>query len=159
MIALDQARAQAPAHWTGEHVCMRLIEALHTERKMPRERFGNGAIKTAWPASPIHEFVDMLHWDNPGDGARERVWDSWARAKGASSIEVSRMDQAYGWLDLLPDAERRCMREWVAAKVSGYPLRKLLRRKGWSRTTFYRVVSKAASRIAAHLNAQGVQLR
>ena len=70
MTALDQARtARSPATWSGELVRQRLVEAFAIERRMPPDRFATMA--ASWPATPLHTFVEMLHWDD----ARQRVWD------------------------------------------------------------------------------------
>ena len=41
----------------------------------------------------------------------------------------------------------------------GIPLRKVLRQRGWSRTTFYRKLDGASSRIAAILGERGVAVQ
>ena len=154
MTALDQQRTcRPPATWTGELVRQRLVEAFAIERRMPPERFATMA--SSWPATPLHTFVEMLHWDD----ARQRVWDNWTKAKGVYSFEVSRMDEAIGWLSWLDVGERRCLAAWAAARARSIPVRKVLRHHGWSPTTFYRAIEKAADRIADRLNQQGVAVR
>jgi hypothetical protein len=155
MNALDQQHsARAPATWTASHVRDRLVEAFTVERKLPGQHFI--AVASSWPATPVHEFHEICGWDD----ARERVWQSWENASGAFPWEVSRMDQAFDWLRYLPEGERRCLTAWVAAKVRGVPVRKVLRKHGgWSAATFYRQINRGALRIAERLNQQGVQVR
>ena len=158
MIDLDQTRtARPPTQWAGELVRQRLVEAFAIERRMPGQHFAT--IMSAWPATPVHEFTDMLHWNNEHDGARERIWQSWTKARGVYSFEVSRMEQSFDWLQSLPDGERRCLAAWALAKSRNIPVRKMLRRRNWHPTTFYRRVDQAAVRIADALNAKGVQVR
>jgi hypothetical protein len=130
-----------------------MLEACDINRRLPGEFFTR--IATAWPATPIHEFVDKVYWDD----ARQRVWDDWARAKYAYPYEVSRMEEALDWLQYLPEGERRCLWAWAAAAVSGKPMRKVLRKHGWTASTFYRQVRNGLARIAKRLNQQGVQVR
>jgi hypothetical protein len=151
MLTLSLEQARASQTWTADHVRARLIEAFTTERKLPGEHFMR-RIASAWPATPIYDFVDKVSWTD----TRQRVWDSWEHAKGAYPIEVSRMEEAFDWLEWLPLLDRRCLSGWAAASVSGYPLRKLLRQFDVSRATFYRTRDDDAARIAVRIHAQGV---
>jgi len=54
--------------------------------------------------------------------------------------------------------------QWPFRKINdraivayGRPVRALLRKRGWSRTTFYRSVESGVERIAVYLNAHGVE--
>lgn len=153
-LELDQARtARPPATWSGELVRQRLVEAFAIERRMPGQRFA--AIASAWPATPLHEFTDMLHWDD----ARQRVWDSWSKSRGVYSYEVTRMEEAFDWLRWLPEGERRCLAAWALCSARGLNVKRMIEKRRWSRTTFYRQIDKAASYIADRLNREGVQVR
>lgn len=55
--------------------------------------------------------------------------------------------------------EARCLLAWGFCVAYGRPLRALMRKRGWSRSTFYRSVETGAERIAVHLNARGVVVR
>jgi hypothetical protein len=46
-----------------------------------------------------------------------------------------------------------------ARAARGIPVRKVLARRGWSRTTFYRKLDSGAARIAAILSERGVAVR
>jgi hypothetical protein len=154
MPSLDQPSTARPAPaWTGETVRQRLVEAFAIERRMPRERFAS--IASTWPATPLHDFRDMLHWSDH----RERVWDDWARAKGVFAWEITRMDEAIEWLRWLDVAERRCLAAWATGKARGLNVRAIIRSRGWKPRSFYRAVDNAAERIAERLNKQGVQVR
>ena len=150
---IDSRRLESTTRWSGELVRQRLVEAFAIERRMPPDRFATMA--ASWPATPLHTFVEMLHWDD----ARQRVWDDWTKAKGVYSFEVSRMDEAINWLGWCDVGERRCLAAWAASKARNLPIRKVLKHHGWSPTTFYRAIEKAADRIAIKLNQQGVQVR
>lgn len=50
------------------------------------------------------------------------------------------MEEAQGWLLLVEEGERRCLAVWALAAARGIPVRKLLRQRGWSKSTFYRKV-------------------
>lgn len=141
---------RVPLHWTGAWVRGRMREAFEIERRMPRPRGGSSS---AWP-QVLHEFSDMVHWLD----ARARVWADWQRAKGAYAFEVSRMEETFGWLAILLDhpGERRCLVAWAQNTTS---LSAMLRRRGWSRATFYRRVVDGSERIAAVLNCQGAKVR
>ena len=143
---------RAPPDWTGAWVRGRLREAYEIERRLPRDRRANGG-GNGWPAI-VHTFTDMVGWTD----VRERVWSEWARAKGAYPWEVSRMEEAFGWLAILLDRpdERRCLVLW--AKTTG-SIRDAVRRRRWPRSTFYRGVVSGSERIAGVLNAQGSKVR
>jgi hypothetical protein len=149
---LDTARSQ-PAIWTADHVRQRLVEAFVTERRMPGQYFTK--IASAWPATPLHTFTDMLHWDD----ARERVWQSWERAKGAMPDEVSRMEEAMDWLLWLPTDERQCLEDWCKCEAFDVLVSKVIRKHGFKKTTFYRKRDDGSNRIADRLNRQGVVVR
>lgn len=158
MDALDRLHTAPPAAWTAEQVRSRLVEAFTTERKMPGQRFIKAG-GSSWPATPLYSFVDVMHWNNPGDGAREREWQRWERAKGAFPVEVSRMEEAYEWLRWLPDGERRCLDTWAKCEAFARPVAREMRKLGFRKTTFYRKVNDGSLRIACRLNAQGVVVR
>ena len=122
-----------PAQWTPRLVQQRLREAFAVELRLPDSERPRG-LTSVWPASPVHEFRDIVNWPD----VRERVWQSWARAKGGIfPHEVSRTEEAQGWLVLL-EGERRCLAFWALAAARGIPMRKVLRQRGGSRSTFYR---------------------
>jgi asparagine synthetase B (glutamine-hydrolysing) len=151
---LDQPYlASSPAIWTGDKVRQRLVEAFSIERRMPSQ--ARVALASSWPATPLHSFTEMLFWED----ARKRIWDSWSKAKGVYPYEVSRMEEALGWLSWLEEGERRCLAAWALASARGLSLRTMLEKRQWSRTTFYRRIEQGARRIADRLNQQGVQLR
>src|SRR6476646_6315524 len=86
----------SPPETAWPRVKQRLREAFATERRLPDADHPRG-LASAWPASPAYEFRDLVNWPD----ARERVWQSWARAKGVYPYEVSRMEEALGWLMLV----------------------------------------------------------
>ena len=76
---------------------------------------------------------------------------------GVHAFEISRMEEAQGWLLLVEEGERRCLGVWALAAARGIPVRKVLRQRGWSKSTFY--VDGGAVHIAAILGAHGVAVR
>jgi len=137
--------------WSGAYVRHRLREAYEVERRLPGGRRHNGG--NGWPAI-VHTFTDLVGWTD----ARERVWRDWARARGAYAFEVSRMDEAFGWLSILAahPGERVGLAAWCRTNSS---ITALIRRNGWSRPTFYRRVNDGSNRIARALNVKGVKIR
>lgn len=152
---LDEQRTMKPAAtWSADQVRARLVEAFAIERRMPGQ--GLRRLASAWPAAPLHEFRDLVGWDD----ARERVLDTWSKSKGVYSWEVTRMEEAIEWFRWLPEGERRCLMAWAAAKVRGIPIRKVLRKHGgWTHATFYRRRDQGSERIANRLNERGVAVR
>ena len=77
--------------------------------------------------------------------------------------EISRMEEALSWPGLVLSngyaVEGRVLLAWGFCVGYGRPLRALMRKRGWSRSTFYRSVEYGAERIAGHLNAHGVAVR
>ena len=144
-----------PAQWTPRLVQQRLREAFAVEQRLPDSGRPRGLV-SFWPAAPVHSFTEILHWTD----ARERVWQSWARSKGGvHAFEISRKEEAQGWLLLVEDGERRCLGVWALAAARGIPVRKVLRQRGWSKSTFYRKVDRGAVHIAAILGERGVAVR
>jgi Domain of unknown function (DUF6362) len=140
-----------PARWKPQLVQQRLRGAFAVEQRLPDTERPRG-LTSVWPASPVQEFRDLVNWDD----ARERVWRSWARAKGAYRYEVSRMEEAQGWLSLVEEGERRCLAVWALAVARGILIRKVLRQRGWSRTT---LVDGGSAHIAAILSERGLMVR
>jgi hypothetical protein len=157
MTMLDHVQhpTPSPATWSAEPVLERLVEAFEVDRRMPAgRRFGK--LTSAWPAAPIHEFTDIVHWDSGEQ--RERVWQSWERAP-ASPQEVTRMEESFGWLRWVPMTERKMLEAWASTTARGLSVSATIRKGGLSRTTFYRHRDRAAQRIADRLNKQGVTAR
>lgn len=153
---LDQPRiAQLPSRWSPEMVQGRLVDAFKIEMKLPKERYAKVNSSSSWPVAPLVEFTDVIFWDD----ARQRIWESWYRAKGAHAFEITLMEQSIDWLMWLPEGERRCLRIWAEASAKGLRLRKILKMRGWPRSTFYRAVDRGSVRISERLNAEGVQIR
>jgi hypothetical protein len=69
------------------------------------------------------------------------------------------MEEAQGWLLLVEDGERRCLGVWALAAARGIPVRKVLRQRGLSKSTFYRKVDGGSAHIAAILDERGVAVR
>jgi hypothetical protein len=131
----------------------RLVEAFEIDRRMPRDR---RRVATAWPATPVHTFVDMVYWDE-GE-ASERVMQSWERTD-ASPQEVTRMEDAFEWLRWLPIAERQMLTSWAFATATHRSVTAIMNKRSLKRTSFYRLRDRAADRIAYRLNQSGVQVR
>ena len=157
MTMLDHVQQPAPpsATWSAEPVLERLVEAFEIDRRMPGGR-RYGSLASAWPAAPIHEFTDIVHWDSGEQ--RDRVWQSWERAP-ASPQEVTRMEESFGWLRWVPMVERKMLEAWASATARGLSVSATIQKGGLSRTTFYRHRDRAAQRIADRLNKQGVTAR
>jgi hypothetical protein len=73
-----------------------------------------------------------------------------------SPVAVQRANEARGWLAWVDEAAARYLAAQALCADRGLPIRSLLRARGWPRTSFYRSVDEAASRIAAELTARGV---
>ena len=143
-------QAAHPTQWTGELVRNSLVEAFEIDRRLPRDRMGKTG--SAWPAKPIHEFVDVVYW-NEGE-QRERVWQSWERSASVSPQEITRWEESLAWLTWLPDDERQSLHAWALAAATNRSVSAILRKRGLARTSFYRLRDKAADSIAARLNSE-----
>lgn len=150
-IAMDaSALGQVPPpSWTDEWVRHRLVEAYRVEARLPG--LSRRKINGVWPSAP-HEFADVVGWED----ASERVLQRWSKARGAFAAEISRMEQAQGWLlELLrtrPE-ERLCLAHWATAIAYNHSLRALIVRRRWSRSTFYRRVLQGSVIISNELQA------
>jgi hypothetical protein len=141
--------------WTAELVKQRLKEAFAVLQRLPGD--GLRRVGPAWPAQPMHSFADVVGWDNAGDGPSDRVLADWAHSRGATSREVSRMEEALDWLRWLEGDELVWLQAWANAKRLSK--RRMLQKRGLSRTSFYRTIELAARRIADRLNERGVVVR
>ena len=103
----------------------------------------------------LHDFQDMLHWDD----ARERVWQSRARSKGGVTPlrfrEWKKRRAGYCW-SRKASGGVSASGLWLRPRI---PVRKVLRQRGWSKSTFYRKVDGGAVHIAAILGERGVAVR
>jgi hypothetical protein len=152
-IGIDADRAIAPSQWSANWVQQRLIEAYATERRLPHLR--QRAVSNAWP-STIIEFSDIV---GRATEAREQVLHSWEYAgSGVTAADIGRMEQAHDWLRIIlapyPE-ERLCLSQWATAIAYGRSLRRMLLKRRWSRSTFYRYVTAGAHVIALKLQQQG----
>jgi hypothetical protein len=146
-IAID-SRGSAPPQWSGSWVQRRLVEAYAVERRLPRAN--RRSVARAWPPMVV-EWSDIL---GRADAVREQIWQSWEYSNvGVSAEDISRMDTAHDWLLILAayPVERFCLSHWAAAIAYSRSLRRLLLKRGWSRTTFYRHVGAGAHIIALEL--------
>jgi hypothetical protein len=91
---------------------------------------------------------------------QQRLRESFAverlSAAERSPVAVQRANEARRWLALVNEAAARYLAAQALCADRGLPIRSLLRARGWSRTSFYRATTDAASRIAAELTARGV---
>ena len=152
---------ERPRTWTGEWVKHRMVEAFTIERRIPDKRVGPAIVKGAWATIDTTDtFADSVY---QGELARENVWDKWARAGGALPYEVSRMEEALSWPgQVLANGhavEGKVLLAWAFCVAYGKPLRRMLRKRGWSRSTFYRCVDSGSKRIADYLNQRSVTVR
>lgn len=148
-IAIDNSPAAVPLRWSGAWVQRRLIEAYSVERRLPESR-RRLLIASAWPGMAV-EFSDIV---GRADQAREEVLQAWEYARlGVSASDIARMEQAHDWLVILTPypEERMCLSQWATAVAYRRSLRRLLLRRCWSRTTFYRHVTAGAHIIALKL--------
>jgi hypothetical protein len=76
-------------------------------------------------------------------------------ASERTTLDVLRAQEAR----LVDKSERQFLAAQALAADAGLSTRAMLRARGWPRTTFYRAVGNAASRIAAALDERGVAVR
>lgn len=73
------------------------------------------------------------------------------------------MEEALSWPGLVLSnghaVEGKVLLAWGFCTAYGRPVRQLLRKRGWSRSTFYRNVDAGSARIADHLNKRAVAVR
>jgi len=137
-----------------------LVEAFSVEKRLPDKRVGPAMVRNTWRLDTVDTFAEVV---DQGEQARAHVWEQWARAGGALPYEISRMEEALSWPGLVLSnghaVEGRILLAWGFCVAYGRPVRALLRKRGWSRTTFYRSVETGADRIASYLNARAVAVR
>jgi hypothetical protein len=159
----DAGELQCPSTWNAEWVKHRLVEAFMIERRIPDRRIGPAMLRNTWKLDTTDTFADRVA---QGEAPRAEVFEKWAREGGASSVEVSRMEEALGWPGAILvngsdryAVEARCLLAWAFHAARGRSLGRRMRQRGWSRTTFYRAVDSGSRRIADHLNARAAAVR
>jgi hypothetical protein len=81
-----------PMVWTGEHVGLRLVEAMQTLRLLPG---GSGGTMSTWP-SYLYEFDDLVEQQKQGE--LERTQKIQNRTRISPSLnEISRMELVIWW--------------------------------------------------------------
>ena len=155
-IDMDAPQDPPPA-WNGDWVCVRLVEAYRIEARLPgvARYFSNGS---AWP-STIYEFADVVA---QGETASARILDEWENNRGGvTAHQLTRKDEAQDWLLRYlasHEVERMCLAHWATSMAYHRSLQSLLRKRRWSRSTFYRRVSAGASIIAGKLREDQVPI-
>ena len=126
----DAGELQCPGTWTGEWVKHRLAEAFTIERRIPDKRVGPALLRNTWKVTTVDTFPELVA---QGEAPREAVWEKWARAGGATSVEVSRMEEALSWPGAIlanggdrHAVEARCLLAWAFHAAYGKPLRRLI---------------------------------
>ncbi len=97
LTAIDRLTTHYATRWSADLVKLRLVEAFEIEAKLPEVRGPKRNAGSAWPTM-TREFEDIVGWS---DERRQDVWQDWERAKGAFPQEVTRMDEAMLWLEIL----------------------------------------------------------
>jgi hypothetical protein len=145
----------APPQWSAAWVQRRLIEAYSVERRLPQAR-RRLLIASAWPSMAV-EFSDIV---GRADDDRKDRFASWEYAGrlGVSAADISRMEQAHDWLQILEPypQERLCLCQWAAAIAYRRSVRRLLQKRNWSTSSFYRRVTAGAHVIALELTRQAL---
>jgi hypothetical protein len=152
-IAID-SQGPGPPQWSASWVQRRLIEAYSVERRLPQAR-RRLLIASAWPSMAV-EFSDIV---GRADDDRKERFASWEYVRlGVSAADISRMEQAHNWLGILKPypEERLCLAQWAAAVAYRRSVRRMLLKRGWSRSTFLRRVTAGAHVIALELTRQGL---
>ena len=158
----DTGELKCPCTWTAEWVKHRMVEAFTIERRIPDKRVGPAMLRNTWKVATLDSFADVVA---QGEAPREAVWEKWAREGGAASVEISRMEEALGWPGAILangggcTVEARCLLAWAFHAARGRSLGRLMRQRGWSRSSFYRAIDVGSTRIAERLNAKEVAVR
>ena len=154
-IAIDADRsADAPVEWSGEWVQERLVHAYSVERRLPHLR--RRPVASVWPKTTV-EFSDIIGRADDDRNERFNAWE-YAGRLGVSAADISHMEEAHDWLLVIlapyPE-ERLCLGQWAACVANRLSLRRLLAKRRWPRTTFYRYVTCGAHIIALELQRRG----
>ena len=148
-----RAFAPPPQIWSAELVKARLVEAFDVDRRLPGRAMPR-MVQNAWPFPVMHSFADLVSQDTRGD-----AWRRMGRVRGAASWEVSRMEEAFGWLqDLVREPDRGALIAWCRRPHS-IALDRLLQRQGISRATFYRRAGRGLEAMVEALNRRKVPVR
>lgn len=108
MMAAEMVRPRPPERplYDAELVIYRLEEAGQTLLALPGSGVLPAALKASWPDFP-------KAWEAyGGEAATDELATSTNRPTRPDAVKISRMDEAYGWIALLP-AERVRVRKTV----------------------------------------------
>ena len=149
-------RSERPSAWTADWMKHRMVEAFTIERGFPTSASARQSSKARGPGSPPPTPSRKL--SGKASGPRERLGQMGPR-RGALPYEVSRMEEALSWPGLVLGnghaAEGKALLAWAFCVAYGKPLRQLIRKRGWSRSS----VDGGSARIAEHLNKRTVAVR
>src|SRR5262245_57956718 len=81
-----------PSVWSGEHVGLRLIEAMQTLRLLPG---GSSSASSAWPPY-LYEFDDLVEQQKQGELERTQKIQNRTRVLPSLS-EITRMETVIWW--------------------------------------------------------------
>jgi hypothetical protein len=154
-IAINSELGPAPAQWSAEWVMCRLVEAYAVERRLPPSK--RHMVASAWPRT-VTEFSDVVGRADDDRKQRFAAWE-YAGELGVSARDVTRSEEAHDWLRIIlaPHPEERlCLATWAAAGAYRRSVRRMLLKRGWSRSTFLRRVAAGAHLIAVELTRQGI---
>ena len=130
--AIDRPPRHRGATWSPGLVMLRLVEAFEVEAKLPEVRGPRWQCRLglAGDGTRIRGYRRLVGRAPAGCLARLGARES------AYPQEVTRMEEAMLWLEILEDqpGEQRCLVAWakIKAKPRRASLRKLTRRTGWS---------------------------
>lgn len=141
--------------WTPEHVLARLIEAvdvisLTATRDGPRGH-ANGLPDYA------HSFSDQVEWDAV-------TWRDIFERKNKTRLppspqEISRADEAMGWLPLIETPEmRKVILFYASSKAFGWNFSAWMRKNGLVSSTTWRKINKCLQKLAQTLDSKGISL-
>jgi hypothetical protein len=126
---------------TPEAVAARMEEAAEILQRMPTDR--PAGCRCSMP-TPVREVRDV--WTNARESGRFE--DMVASPSVPSAAAIDRMDEAMGWLRLLPGEDAKL----VWARACGAPWKVLVHRLGASRMTLWRRWVAAIIDISLKLN-------
>lgn len=141
--------------WTPTDVMSRFVEAADTERRTPGK--GMPMAKTCWPAYRF-DLDDRKGWTEADKADEQRRW---AETRGAKADAVSRYDECIEWgvTHITSNETRLIVWTWAFCQVMNRHFTTECKRRGWTRATAYRRLTRAFEQISGILNNDSVLLR
>jgi hypothetical protein len=143
--------------WTPDTVYLRVLEMMETFKRMPNvpkpRQPGNSALTYARNLEDLEDVYKPTAEEIKEQIGRQRI--------PPSAVMIRRAEETLLWVnEHLKDSPgpKRCLMAQAFCATGSMSLTKFCKKRGWSRATVYRRMSKALQQLTDSLNESGVRV-